>query len=97
MRCAGAEESQRLGVDRRPAFGDPASYAWQNQISIQALWTLLIVVFLWFVLNRHRFGEHILFIGDSNDVSRVVGINVEREKIKLFTLMGALAASPPSC
>ena len=33
-----------------------------------------------------------LFIGDSNDVSRVVGIDVEREKIKLFTLMGALAA-----
>ena len=27
-----------------------------------------------------------------NDVSRVVGINVEREKIKLFTLMGGLAA-----
>ena len=33
-----------------------------------------------------------LFIGDSNDVSRVVGIDVEREKIKLFTLMGVLAA-----
>ncbi len=73
-------------------FGDPASYAWQDQISIQALWTLLIVVFLWFVLNRHRFGEHILFIGDSNDVSRVVGIDVAAEKIKLFTLMGLLAS-----
>ena len=32
-----------------------------------------------------------LFIGDSNAVSRVVGIDVEREKIKLFTLMGGLA------
>ncbi len=73
-------------------FGNPASYDWQNQISIQALWTLLIVTFLWFVLNRHKFGEHILFIGDSNDVSRVVGINVAAEKIKLYTLMGALAA-----
>ena len=50
----------------------------------------LIVVFLWFILNRHRFGEHVLFIGDSNDVSRVVGIDVDREKIKLFTLMGLL-------
>ena len=48
--------------------------------------------FLWFILNRHRFGEHVLFIGDSNEVSRVVGIDVEREKIKLFTLMGGLAA-----
>ncbi len=73
-------------------FGDPTSYEWYNQISIQGLWVLIAAVVLWFILNRHRFGEHILFIGDSNDVSRVVGINVEREKIKLFTLMGGLAA-----
>ena len=33
-----------------------------------------------------------VFIGDSNDVSRVVGIDVDREKIKIFTLMGGLAA-----
>jgi simple sugar transport system permease protein len=65
---------------------------WVGQLPMQALWTVLIVVFLWFVLNRHRFGEHALFIGDSNDVSRVVGIDVDREKIKLFTLMGTLAA-----
>jgi simple sugar transport system permease protein len=73
-------------------FGDPTSFEWQNQISIQAIWTAIAAVLLWFILNRHRFGEHILFIGDSNDVSRVVGIDVDREKIKLFTLMGGLAA-----
>jgi len=65
---------------------------WLGQVPIQALWTLLVVVFLWFILNRHRFGEHALFIGDSNAVSRVVGIDVDREKIKIFTLMGMLAA-----
>lgn len=64
---------------------------WLNEISVQAPWTLAVVVLLWFVLNRHRFGEHVLFIGDSNDVSRVVGINVVREKIRLFTMMGGLA------
>jgi simple sugar transport system permease protein len=87
----GAEDSSvwRLLVGN---FGDPNSIAWQDQISIQAVWTVLIVVLLWFILNRHRFGEHILFLGDSNDVARVVGINVAREKIRLFTLMGALAA-----
>ena len=73
-------------------FGDPNSIAWQDQISVQAVWTALIVIFLWFVLNRHRFGEHVLFLGDSNDVARVVGINVEWEKIRLYTLMGTLAA-----
>jgi simple sugar transport system permease protein len=73
-------------------FGDPASFTWYNQISIQALWTLVLVTALWAILNRHRFGEHILFIGDSNEVSRVVGIDVEREKIKVFALMGVLAS-----
>jgi len=65
---------------------------WLGQLPLQALWTVLVVVGLWFILNRHRFGEHALFIGDSNEVSRVVGIDVEREKIKIFMLMGFLAA-----
>lgn len=67
-------------------------FAWYNQVSIQAIWAAAIVVVMWFVMNRHRFGEHVLFIGDSNAVSRVVGIDVERDKIKIFTLMGLLAA-----
>jgi simple sugar transport system permease protein len=69
-----------------------ASTPWLQELSIQALWTAIIVGFLWLILTRHRFGEHTLFIGDSNDVSRVVGIDVDREKIKIFTLMGFLAA-----
>ena len=73
----------------RPFSG--SSIDWVQQLPIQSLWTAIIVVVMWFILNRHRFGEHTLFIGDSNEVSRVVGIHVDREKIKLFTLMGALA------
>jgi simple sugar transport system permease protein len=69
-----------------------ASTPWLQELSIQALWTAIIVGFLWLILTRHRFGEHAMFIGDSNDVSRVVGIDVDREKIKIFTLMGFLAA-----
>ena len=88
----GAEEQLGLAMDRRAPVRRSASTTWLQQLSIQALWTALIVAFLWFILTRHRFGEHALFIGDSNDVSRVVGIDVDREKIKLFTLMGFLAA-----
>jgi len=87
----GAEESSVWQVIvGRPFAG--AETAWIGQLPLQALWTSLIVVVLWFILNRHRFGEHVLFIGDSNQVSRVVGIDVDREKIKVFTLMGGLAA-----
>jgi len=89
----GVEDSSvyQVIVGRLP-IGDPSTYAWYTQISVQSIWAMLIVIFLWFVLNRHRFGENLLFIGDSNEVARVVGVDVDREKIKLFTLMGALAA-----
>ena len=88
----GAEESSVWQwIVGRPFAGTDAAMSIQ-QLPIQSLWTALIVIYLWFILNRHRFGEHTLFIGDSNAVSRVVGIDVDREKIKLFTLMGALAA-----
>jgi simple sugar transport system permease protein len=59
---------------------------------LQFVWAVAVAVALWLVLNRHRFGEHILFIGDNANVARVVGIRVDREKIKLFTLMGVLGA-----
>jgi simple sugar transport system permease protein len=61
-------------------------------VPMQAIWGLVIAAVVWLILNRHRFGEHLLFIGDNQSVARVVGVNVEREKIKLFTLMGALGA-----
>jgi simple sugar transport system permease protein len=88
----GAEASSVWEVLVGRPFNGLGGPAWLNQVPMQAFWTLAIVVVLWFILNRHRFGEHTLFIGDSNAVSRVVGIDVDREKIKIFTLMGGLAA-----
>lgn len=88
----GADEtSVWLFLVGRPQFTEDAFW-WGNQLAAQAAWTAAIVVLLWFVLNRHRFGEHVLFIGDSNEVARVVGIDVVREKIRLYCLMGVLAA-----
>jgi simple sugar transport system permease protein len=61
-------------------------------IPAQAVWALALAVLLWFILNRHKFGESIMFIGDNPNVARVMGINVEKTKIKLFTLMGVIGA-----
>jgi simple sugar transport system permease protein len=58
----------------------------------QAVWAGGLAVVLWFILNRHTFGEAIMFIGDNANVARVMGINVERTKILLFTLMGVISA-----
>jgi simple sugar transport system permease protein len=62
------------------------------EIPAQAIWALGLAVLLWFILNRHKFGEAVMFIGDNPNVARVMGINVEMTKIKLFTLMGVIAA-----
>jgi len=59
---------------------------------VSALWALAVAVAMWLVLNRRRFGEHLLFIGDNARVAEVVGVNVAREKIRMFVLMGVLAA-----
>ena len=61
-------------------------------VPTEALWALALAVFLWFILNRHQFGEAILFIGDNPDVARVMGINVEATRVKLFTMNGVIAA-----
>jgi simple sugar transport system permease protein len=61
-------------------------------VPAQSLWGVGVAVFLWFILNRHTFGEHILFIGDNVDVARVMGVNVTTTKIKLFVFMGVISA-----
>jgi simple sugar transport system permease protein len=61
-------------------------------VPVQALWALGLTVFLWFILNRHKFGEAIMFIGDNAEVARVMGINVDATRVKLFTVQGAIAA-----
>jgi simple sugar transport system permease protein len=63
-----------------------------GSIPAQAVWAAGLAILLWFVLNRHTFGEAIMFIGDNPNVARVMGIDVEATKIRLFTLMGLLAA-----
>lgn len=59
---------------------------------VQFVWAIVVAVLIWMLLNRHKFGESLLFVGDSMKVAKVVGIAIDREKIKLFTLMGMLSA-----
>lgn len=76
--------------------GDPFHAIFAGRIGgvfpVQFLWALAIAVLIWLVLNRHRFGENLLFVGDSLKVAKVVGIAIDREKIKLFTMMGFMSA-----
>jgi simple sugar transport system permease protein len=58
----------------------------------QSLWCLLIAVLFMVILNRHIFGDNVLFIGDDIRTARLMGVNTDRVRILLFTLMGTVSA-----
>ncbi|MGC8912158.1 MAG: ABC transporter permease [Nitrososphaeria archaeon] len=57
-------------------------------IPVQTFWAIGIMILFWFILNRHKFGAHIYCIGDNRESAKMMGINVARTKILIFTLMG---------
>jgi simple sugar transport system permease protein len=61
-------------------------------VPAQAVWMIVLGIGFWLLLNRHRFGSHILFVGDNEESSRMMGINVERVKTIVFMQMGFFAA-----
>ncbi len=63
-----------------------------DKIPAQFIWTIVIAIVVWFFLNRHRFGAHVYNVGDNEDSSRLMGINVDRVKILTFVIVGAAAA-----
>jgi simple sugar transport system permease protein len=63
----------------------------EKRIPMQALWTVAVTIFLWFMLNRHKFGSRILHVGDNVTSARMMGINTHRVKILTFLQMGVCA------
>jgi simple sugar transport system permease protein len=63
-----------------------------DAIPAQAVWMVAIAVIFWFILNRHRFGSHVLFVGDNMESARMMGIKVNRVKMTIFMMMGFFAA-----
>lgn len=66
---------------------------WGNlRIPAQAIWFVVLGACFWFVLNRHRFGSHVLFVGDNAESSKMMGIHVNLVKSLVFMQMGFFAA-----
>jgi simple sugar transport system permease protein len=61
-------------------------------IPAQAIWMIVLAVGFWFVLRRHRFGSHVLIVGDNVESARMMGIRVERVKMIVFMQMGLFAS-----
>jgi len=61
-------------------------------IPIQMVWALVASFLFWLLLFRHRFGSHLLAIGDDELAARSLGINVDRVKMLTFGIMGIMSA-----
>ena len=61
-------------------------------VPAQAIWMVVLAVGFWFVLRRHRFGSHVLIVGDNVESARMMGIRVERVKMIVFMQMGLFAS-----
>lgn len=61
-------------------------------IPAQMLWALGFAVVLWALLNRHRFGAHVYLVGDNVESARMMGVEADRIRILVFTLLGGAAA-----
>ena len=61
-------------------------------LPMQSLWCLGLAICLWFLLNRHVFGDAVLFLGDNFTAAKMMGVNVNRTRYLLFMLIGAISA-----
>ena len=63
-----------------------------GRIPNQMWWLLLVTLFSWLLLNRHRFGAHIYLIGDNENSARLMGVNAGRTRLLVFAFVGLAAA-----
>jgi len=61
-------------------------------IPAQAIWFLVLTIAFWIILRRHRFGSHVLIVGDNVESARMMGIRAKRVKLILFMQMGFFAS-----
>lgn len=61
-------------------------------IPAQAIWMVALTAAFWLVLKRHRFGSHVLLVGDNVESARMMGVQVNRVKTAVFMQMGLFAA-----
>lgn len=88
--------TQGKGLPLAQIENDPLSRLFVGQafglIPGQFIWFLAFAVGLGLLYKRHRFGSHVLFVGDNADSARMMGINVDRVKILCYVQIGVVAA-----
>ena len=58
----------------------------------QMVWTVIVAVLVWVLLNRHKFGAHVYLVGDNEESARLMGVSVDRTRMIVFAIVGVAAA-----
>ncbi|MFC4224254.1 ABC transporter permease [Lysinibacter cavernae] len=60
-------------------------------IPIPAVIAIVIGIVAWYIMTKLRFGAHTLGMGSSIRAAERAGVNVRRQRVKLFAIMGLIA------
>jgi simple sugar transport system permease protein len=61
-------------------------------VPVHLLWTIGLAIVFWLILNKHKFGAYIYYVGDNRTGAQMVGINIHRVLISLYAVHGVIAA-----
>ena len=61
-------------------------------IPMQSIIALILAVFTYVIIFKHKFGDNILFVGDNAKAAKMLGINTAKTKYILFINMGVMSA-----
>jgi galactofuranose transport system permease protein len=73
-----------------------ADFSWLGQGMVGFLPVPILILIIayavgWLVLNYTRFGRHVFAVGDNDEAARLMGLNIDRVTILVYTISGLLA------
>lgn len=63
-----------------------------NYLPAQMIWTIIVAILAWVILNRQKLGAHVYLVGDNRESAELMGVNVDRTRMLVFALVGLAAA-----
>lgn len=69
----------------------PLAQGWVGPIPIPVIILFVAYAVAWFVLTQTRFGMHVYLVGDNSEAAYRAGIPVQRIRMAVFALAGAMA------
>jgi len=61
-------------------------------VPAQMVWAIVLAIICYFLLNRHKYGAHILVTGDNIEAAKVMGVNTDKIKFLVFIHMGLFSS-----